>query len=63
MDELNIRVNENNYLLSIIENGGIVCLKLMLDEIFLMSEAFFKALNTSIKKKPRRDPPRQLEIT
>ena len=48
MDELNIRVNEKFDLLSIIEKGGMVCLKLMLDDIFLLYEAVVKPLNTWI---------------
>ena len=37
MDELNIRVNEEFDLLTIIEQGGVLRLKLMLDEMFFMS--------------------------
>ena len=38
-DELNTQVNEKLYLLSVLEQGGIIRLKLILDEIFFMSEA------------------------
>ena len=41
-DELNIQVNEKFDLLPIIEQGGIVCLNIMLDELFFMSLAISK---------------------
>ena len=37
MYELNIQVNENFDLLPIIEQGGIIRLKLMIDEMFFVS--------------------------
>ena len=49
-DELNIQVNGNFDLLKIIERGGIVHLKLMLDKRFFMYEAFFQALHTRLKQ-------------
>ena len=49
-DELNIWVNGNFDLLKIIEQGGIVHLKLMLDKRFFMYEAFFQALHTRLKQ-------------
>ena len=45
-DELYIQVNENFDLLPILEQGGILHLKIILDEILLVSEAVFQALNT-----------------
>ena len=49
-DELTIRVNKKFDLLPIIDQGGIVRLKLMLDGMLFMSEAVFQALNTWIKQ-------------
>ena len=44
MDELNIRVNDKFDLLSIIDQGGIICLKL--DDMLFMSEESAQELNT-----------------
>ena len=52
-DELNIRVNEIFDLLPIIEHGGIIRLKIILDEIFFMAEAVVQALNTRLKHFPQ----------
>ena len=49
-DELNIWFNENFYLLSVLEEGGILRLSLILDEMFLMSESVVKSLNTIFKQ-------------
>ena len=49
-NELNIQVNEKFDLLPIIEEFGIVHLKLILDKMFFMSEAILQALNTWIYK-------------
>ena len=49
-DELYIQVNENFDLLPILEEVGIVRLKLILDKRFFMSEAILQALNTWIYK-------------
>ena len=40
----------------IIEQGGIVQLKLMLDDMFFMSEAVVQTLNTWLKKFPQEGP-------
>ena len=50
MDELNIRVNEKFDLMSIIEQGGIVCLKLMIGDILFVSGAVVQVLNTWINQ-------------
>ena len=49
-NELNIQVNEKFDLLPILEEVGIVRLKLILDKMFFMSEAILQALNTWILK-------------
>ena len=41
--ELNIQLNEKFEVMPIIEKGGIIHLKLMLDEMFFMSEAVVQA--------------------
>ena len=56
-DQLNIWFNEKFDLLPILEQCGIVCLNIILDEMFFMSESFFQSLNTWLKTFPRRDPP------
>ena len=55
-DELNIQVNEKFELMPIIEKGGIICLKIILDEIFFMSEAVVQALNTWLKQFTQEGP-------
>ena len=45
-NEINIWFNEKFDLLPILEQGVIVRLKIILDEMFFMSEAFFQDLNT-----------------
>ena len=47
--ELNIWVNENFDLLKIIEQGGIVSLKIMLVDMFFMYEAVVQTLQTWTK--------------
>ena len=49
-DELNILVNENFDLLPTIEQGGIVRLNIVLDEMFFVSEAVLRSLNTWLKQ-------------
>ena len=49
-DELNILVNKNFDLLPMIEQGGIVCLNIVIDEMFFVSEAVLRALNTWLKQ-------------
>ena len=55
-DELNIQVNEKFELMPIIQKGGIICLKIMLDEMFFMSEAVVQALNNWLKQFPQEGP-------
>ena len=55
-DELNIRVNEEFYLLPIIEKGVIVCLKIMLDDTFFMSEAVVHNLHAWIEQFSQEGP-------
>ena len=50
MDELYIWFNEKFDLLPILGKGGIVRFKLMLDDMFFMSEAVVKALNNWLKQ-------------
>ena len=40
----------------IIEKGGIICLKIILDEIIFMSEAVVQALNTWLKQFTQEGP-------
>ena len=54
--ELNIGVIENFYLLKIIEQGGILRLKLTLDRILFVSEAVSQALNTWLKCFSQEEP-------
>ena len=56
MDALNIRVNEKFDLLPIIEQGGIVRLKIMLDDMLFVSEAVVQALHTWILKHSQEVP-------
>ena len=49
-DELNIQFNEKFDLLLILDQGGIVRLKLMLNEMFFMYETVLQTLNTRIKQ-------------
>ena len=63
MDAPNIWVNEKFDLLPILEQGGILRLKLMPDKMLFISEAVVQVLHTWLKTFPRRDPPRYLEIT
>ena len=45
-DELNIWVNEKFDLMPILDQGNILRLKIMIDEMLFMSEAVVQALNT-----------------
>ena len=62
-NELNIQVNDKFYLLTIIEQGDIVCLNLMLDNMFFVSEAVVPYLHTWLFLNPKSYPQRQLERT
>ena len=47
---MNIQVNEKFDLLKILEQGGIVRLKIMIGEMLFMSEAVLQALHTWLKQ-------------
>ena len=57
-DELTLHVNKKYDLLTLIKQGGVVRLKIMLDEMFFMSEAVVTALQGFIKKFALQGPTR-----
>ena len=62
MNELNIWVNDKFDLLPILGKGGIMRLKIILDDIFFMSEAVIQALNTWIFKKSQEGPSKTVGV-